>query len=35
MFESKLNIYTTHKSAEGKVFWLFTGKYEKIGQIKV
>ena len=34
MFESKLNIYTKQKSAERKVFWLFTEKVLKIGNIK-
>ena len=33
MFESKLNIYYIHKSAERKVFWLFTEKVWKIGKI--
>ena len=34
MFEAKLNIYTKQKSAERKVFWLFTDKLLKIGNIK-
>ena len=34
MFESKLNIYTKQKAAERKVFWLFTEKVLKIGNIK-
>ena len=34
MFESKLNIYTLQKSAERKVFWLFTEKVRKIAKIK-
>ena len=34
MFDSKLNIYTKQKSAERKVFWLFTEKVLKIGNIK-
>ena len=29
MFESKLNIYTSHKSAERKVFDYLLEKYEK------
>ena len=33
-FESKLNIYTIQKSAERKLFWLFTEKVLKIGKIK-
>ena len=34
MFESKLNIYTVQKSAESKVFCLFTEKVWKMGKIK-
>ena len=34
MLESKLNIYAIQKSAERKVFWLFTEKVWKIGKIK-
>ena len=34
MFESKLNIYTRPKSAERKVFWLFTEKVLNIGNIE-
>ena len=34
MFEAKLNIYTSQKSAEKKVFRLFTEKVWKIGKIK-
>ena len=34
MLESKLNIYTKQKPAESKVFWLFTEKVLKIGNIK-
>ena len=34
MFESKLNIYTSQKAAERKVFWLFTEKNWKMGKIE-
>ena len=34
MFELKRYIYTKQKSAEKKVFWLFTEKVLKIGNIK-
>ena len=34
MFELKLNMYTKQKSVERKVFWQFTGKVLKIGNIK-
>ena len=33
MFELKLNIYTLQKSAERKIFLLFTEKVWKIGKI--
>ena len=33
MFESKLKIYYIQKSAERKVFWLFTEKVWKRGKI--
>ena len=34
MFESKLNIYTKQKSAEIKVYWLFTEKVLIKGNFK-
>ena len=34
MFESKPDIYYTQKLVEKKVFWLFTEKVWKKGQIK-
>ena len=34
MFESKLNIYTIQKSAERKVFWLFTEEVWKKDNIE-
>ena len=34
MFESKLNIYYTQKSAEKKVFWLFTEKVWKKDKLR-
>ena len=34
MFESKLNLYAIQKSAEKKVFWLFSGKVRKMVKIE-
>ena len=35
MFELKLNMYTIQKSADKKVFWLFTEKSIKKGKLGV